>query len=123
MTQRRAPHTAPPTVDTGALEVLASRRRYFATVPERDLLAQVLAVAQMYRWRTYHTHTSRHSAAGFPDLTMVRGNRLVFAELKRVGKAATADQRGWLVDLACVPGVEAYVWTAEDLDMAAKVLA
>jgi hypothetical protein len=30
----------------------------------------------------YHTFDSQHSAAGFPDLVMARGRRLVAAELK-----------------------------------------
>ena len=49
---------------------------------ERELLAAVIDLARLRRWLCYHTHDSRHSAAGFPDLLLVRGRRLMAAELK-----------------------------------------
>jgi hypothetical protein len=47
---------------------------------------------------------------------MVKGNRLVFAELKMPKKKATAAQREWLEALGAVPGVETYLWTPDDID-------
>ena len=44
----------------------------------------------------YHTHDSRRSTAGFPDLVMVSPHRLVFAELKKEKGKATAAQEDWL---------------------------
>jgi hypothetical protein len=44
-----------------------------ATVTERDLQDQVLALARIFRWKVFYPWTSVHSAAGFPDLCMTRG--------------------------------------------------
>ncbi|MEW6583441.1 MAG: VRR-NUC domain-containing protein, partial [Actinomycetota bacterium] len=43
---------------------------------------QVVDLARLRGWLVYHTFDSRHSAAGFPDLILARGDRLVAAELK-----------------------------------------
>lgn len=62
----------------------------------------VQQLAGFHGWRGYHTHRSDRSAAGFPDWTFVRAQRLVFAELKKTGAApnvrvAEAAQRPeWL---------------------------
>ena len=84
---------------------------------------QVLKLARLYHWRYYHTWLSMHSAAGFPDLVLVKGPRLIFAELKRDGEAPTAAQRAWLADLAAVPGVEVAVWRPRDAQQVADILA
>ena len=44
----------------------------------------------------YHTHDSRRSTAGFPDLVMVGPHRLIFSELKKEKGKATAAQEDWL---------------------------
>jgi ribosomal protein L37E len=76
----------------------------------------VLTVAQLCGWRAYHTHDSRRSAAGFPDLVLVRPPRVIFAELKtRTGRASPA-QLDWLQLLRDCPGVETYLWRPADWD-------
>lgn len=60
---------------------------------ELEFQAHVVALAVQLGWWTYHTHDSRRSEPGFPDLTMVRGTRLVFAELKRESGRVTPAQR------------------------------
>jgi len=60
---------------------------------EREFQVHVTTVAEQLGWWTYHTHDSRRSEPGFPDLTLVRGTRLVFAELKREGGRVTPAQR------------------------------
>ena len=91
---------------------------------EDRLLRNVTDLAESLGWRTYHTWRSTHSAAGFPDLTMVRAGRLIFAELKsdRVGAKATTDQLAWLHDLDECAGVEAYLWWPDDLQKIADIL-
>ncbi len=81
-----------------------------ATMTEKELQSQVLALARVYGWRTYHTFDSRHSAAGFPDVVMVRGERLIFAELKTVRGKLSGAQEAWLDELGGYPGREAYCW-------------
>lgn len=72
------------------------------------------ALAKLRGWVWYHTHDSRRSPAGFPDLVLVRGRRLVFAELKREGEKPTAEQQRWLDALAATGAVEAYLWRPSD---------
>lgn len=69
---------------------------------EDELLAEVRALAQGLGWLDYHTHRSQHSPAGFPDLVLVRRERLVFSELKREGKDPTPKQVEWLDGLYAV---------------------
>lgn len=68
---------------------------------EKDLQRQVLNVAKQFGWRTYHTWGSIHSTKGFPDLTCVRGDRLVFIELKAEKGKLSEAQAEWLTDLSC----------------------
>lgn len=52
-------------------------------------------LARQLGYLCYHTHDSRRSEAGFPDLVLV-GRRLIFSELKREGKDPTPAQQDWL---------------------------
>jgi hypothetical protein len=81
---------------------------------EKDFMAAVIALAKSCGWRYYHTHDSRLSAAGFPDLVLVRGGVLVFAELKAATGKPTPDQHAWLDALAAVPGVHTHLWRPAD---------
>ena len=75
-----------------------AQRALFATVSEADLLTEVVRLARIFSWRAYHTHSSLKSAAGFPDLVLVRAGpgtdpgRVLFAELKREGGRLTRRQ-------------------------------
>ena len=62
---------------------------------ERELLVNVRGVAALLGWRTYHTHDSRRSEAGFPDLVLVRAGRLLFRELKTETGRPTPEQLKW----------------------------
>lgn len=92
-----------------------TRSEYRATVTERDWQAQVLAIASAANWLTYHTHDSRRSTAGFPDLTLVRGPRMIFAELKTQKGRVTVEQQKWL-DALGAASVEVYLWRPADVD-------
>jgi len=64
---------------------MAARAKKTAGVPpitEKEWQAQVIKLATMLSWKVFHTHDSRRSTAGYPDLTLVRRSRVVFAELK-----------------------------------------
>ena len=50
---------------------------------------------------------------GFPDLIMVRGPRIVFAELKAERGTTTPEQEHWL-DVLRLAGAETYVWKPAD---------
>ena len=67
-------------------------------------------------WLYYHTMDSRHSAPGFPDLVCVRGDTLLLAELKLLGKQPTLAQQVWLDALAQVTQVHSALWRPSDWD-------
>ena len=52
------------------------------TVSEQAFMATVLQAAEIYGWWTYHTHDSRRSNAGFPDLVLIKPPRVLFLEVK-----------------------------------------
>ena len=81
---------------------------------ESELQGAVIDLAQTFKWRTYHTHDSRRSAAGFPDLVMVRAERLIFAELKSEKGRVSIDQIHWLNALADSGCAEVAVWRPAD---------
>ena len=74
----------------------------------------VIAFARLHGWRYYFTFNSKKSPPGFPDLTLVRPSRIVFAELKTETGKPTDEQCEWLMDLATVAGVEVYLWRPSD---------
>ena len=80
---------------------------------EKQFQANVVKAARTLGWLCYHTHDSRRSEKGFPDLTMVRRDRLLFAELKVGKNKLTPDQQDWLGSLLRA-GQEAFVWRPED---------
>jgi hypothetical protein len=71
-----------------------------------------LALAQ--DWLYYHVLDSRKSPPGYPDITLVRGERALFCELKMPGKQPTPAQQMWLDALAQVQTVSAHLWRPED---------
>lgn len=87
-------------------------------MPESVLQERVRQLFLVHRWRYYHTHRSKHSPAGFPDVCAVRRDRLLFAELKREAARykPSPDQQAWLDDLEGVGwAVEVYLWRPSDL--------
>lgn len=81
-------------------------------------------------WTYYHSPDNRpinghiqNVKAGFPDLTAVRGTRLIFAELKRELGETSDKQDAWLEQLAATGHAEVYVWRPSDLVLVKKILA
>lgn len=80
---------------------------------EKAFQAQVVQYARLHGWLVFHDFDSRRSEPGLPDLLMVRGSRLVFAELK-VGKNKLSEaQEKWVAALEYVTD-NVYVWRPED---------
>jgi len=85
-----------------------------ASISERAFQTAVVELALVFGWSVYHPWMSVRSAAGFPDLVMVRPPRVVFAELKTERGRVTPAQEAWLALLRACPGVEAYLWRPAD---------
>jgi len=95
-----------------------------STVPpvlERELEADVEQLLRTAGWLVYHTHDSRRSAPGFPDIVALRGSRMLVLELKVNGKP-TEDQYRWLQAFDAA-GAAAYVVRPKDLDELAAIVA
>lgn len=82
------------------------------TLSEKEFMSQVIQLAQLFRWKIYHTHNSRKSVAGFPDLLMLRGAKMIVAELKVGRNKITSDQADWLTWFR-VAGAKSYLWTPD----------
>jgi len=88
---------------------------------EREWQSEVVAAARHLGWTVYHTHDSRRSEPGWPDLALVR-DRLVMAELKTdTGKPSAAQER-WLA-LLIAAGVETHLWRPKDREEVLRTLA
>uniref|UniRef100_A0A6M3L386 VRR-NUC domain-containing protein n=1 Tax=viral metagenome TaxID=1070528 RepID=A0A6M3L386_9ZZZZ len=100
-------------------------------ISEADWQNTVIDLARLGKWRCAHFRSVRvqrkdgsvyyqtpvqADGAGYPDLCMVKGNRLIYAELKREGGKATSEQIEWLEALSKVPGVECYIWEPSDYE-------
>ena len=96
------------------------RRSIADTVSEKDFMAAVIKESERLGWKVYHTHDSRKSQAGYPDLTLAR-DRLIVAELKTESGRLTAAQANWLTALA-EAGVECYVWRPSSWTRIVEVL-
>jgi hypothetical protein len=95
---------------------------------EKDLARAIRDLAAMFGWQRYHTHRSDYSPAGFPDETLCRPPRVVFAELKsevawkRPDHGCSPEQLRWLELLRQCPGVEVHLWRPSDLDDIVRTL-
>lgn len=115
-------------------------RRLTATgeLTEAAWQAQIVGLARVYGWaHIYHAPDGGHVPAGagrrrvaggqlpegrgFPDLVLVKGPRLIVAELKsRTGRIGPG-QREWL-DAFYIAGAEAYIWRPADWDKVQAIL-
>lgn len=85
-----------------------------ATLTEADYQAQIIEFAELCGWRVYHTHDSRRSHPGWPDLALVRGKELVFLEVKGAKGRLTREQGEWISVLKDVERVGAWAVWPED---------
>lgn len=89
---------------------------------EDQLLLAVLELAKFAGWRVTHFRPARTAMgwrtaisgdAGWPDLVMVKGTRVVVVELKAARGTLSDAQREWLRDLLRA-GLECHVWRPID---------
>jgi len=92
---------------------------------EKDFQKQVLDYAKLTGWRCCHFRGAwskdgkrymtpvQGDGAGFPDLVLVRGKRLIYAELKQDKGIASPAQKEWLYALT-EASQEVYLWRPRD---------
>jgi hypothetical protein len=99
------------------------RQRMADRMTEAQFLQQVRDLALLTGWTVYHTHDSRRSDAGFPDIVAVnpRQARTIFAELKTQTGRLSDAQKAWLASLA-EAGQETALWRPADLDDIKQIL-
>lgn len=100
-------------------------------INERAFIEHVRRLAIEGGWLYYHTYRSTRSAPGFPDVVMVKGGFVIFAELKDERGKPSAEQQLWLATLtkaARPPAgnrlatVEVYLWRPRDFEQIARRL-
>lgn len=103
-------------VAPGWRALLGLARQHPDRVDEEQWQEVVLSIAITYGWRVYHSYDARRSVPGYPDVTLVRRGRLIFAELKTTAGKVSPEQRAWLSDLSECLGVDTCVWRPSDVD-------
>ena len=86
-------------------------------ITEKQFQSQLIRTACMLNWTVYHTHDSRKSAPGFPDLVMLGHGRQIVAELKTEKGRVSPYQTGWLDAFREVTQPpEVFLWRPSDID-------
>ena len=106
------------TTKTAALPI-ARRATILPRQTEKDFQAQVVETAILHGWKVFHPFSSAYSAKGYPDLTLARAGRVIWAELKGQNGRLTGAQRAWL---SALPEGHTFVWRPSDWDEIVKVL-
>jgi hypothetical protein len=93
-----------------------------ATMAEAQLQDNIVELAHLFGWRVLLVRPARTAhgwrtpfgadGVGWPDLTLVRGDQIVFAELKSTKGRVTDEQQAWLDALMHVGKV--CVWRPVD---------
>lgn len=96
------------------------RKRDVTRITEKQFMAQVVAFAKLHGWLVYHTHDSRRSERGFPDLVLVRGECHIW-ELKVKPGTLSVEQADWIEALRGA-GMKAQVLYPSDWFWIQKVL-
>jgi len=96
---------------------LTPTERALRAKSEKQWEGEVEGILRTFGWSVYHTHDSRHSASGFPDVVAIRARNadVLVAELKRETEDPTPEQLEWL-RLFDLIGVDGYVWRPRDVD-------
>lgn len=86
------------------------RRQLADAMSEAQLQSAVLSQCVALGLLAYHTHDSRRSQSGFPDLTIVGAGGVLFRELKTEVGRPSSTQVTWLKALQAA-GADAKVWS------------
>lgn len=81
----------------------------YSRVSEAEFQANILEFVRTLGLQAYHTHDSRRSQPGFPDLVIVGRKRVLFRELKTMSGVVSDDQKYWLSILHAA-GADVAIW-------------
>lgn len=70
---------------------------------EAEFMQQIIDTARLLKWHVYHTHDSRRSEPGFPDICLVR-DRVVFLEVKTETGRVSPAQAEWIAAITAAGG-------------------
>ena len=93
--------------------VTAGHRIPKRIMTEKDFQGRIVKFAKMMGWHVYHTHDSRRSEPGFPDLVLAK-DRVMYRELKSEKGKLTIDQKAWAASLQRA-GADYSVWRPSQL--------
>lgn len=103
---------------------------------EEYLQQQIIDLAHLHHWRVAHFRTARiqrkdgsvyyatpvqADGEGFPDLVLLKGNRVIVAEIKSEKGKLSDAQTEWL-NAWELAGAEVYVWRPKDWETIEKRL-
>lgn len=101
---------------------LSDYEKQLRAIKEKDWQAKVVRIATLNGWKHYHPPDNKpingriqKVVSGYPDLTLVRDGKIIFAELKRETGRLSDDQIDWLDELRKC-GIDCYVWRPSDID-------
>ncbi len=99
------------------------RRQVESAMTEKEFMVEIIHHARIFGWLVYHTHDSRHSAKGYPDLTLCHSKlkRILFMEVKTERGKVGAAQYEWL-DAINAAGGTARVVRPSDWDQVVRLL-
>jgi hypothetical protein len=107
---------------------LSSQDKAWRAISEKDWQNRVEQLALFLGWKYYHAPDNRpvHGriqkiVAGFPDCVLVKGNRLIFAELKKEVGVVSEAQQLWM-DALEATGAEVYVWRPSQMREVQQIL-
>ena len=84
-------------------------------ISEKALQDTIVQAAIRANWFAYHTHDSRRSTPGFPDLVLLRGDQCLVYELKTARGRIRPEQTAWLAAFN-EAGIPARIVRPADLD-------
>ncbi len=100
--------------------------------PEEAFMRRIMDLAKQAGWWCYHARSARTAkgwrtpvsgdGAGFPDLLLSRGRRLVLIECKVVGGKPTTEQKTWMEKLK-ETGAECFCLSPKDWEKIEVLLA
>jgi hypothetical protein len=91
-------------------------------VTEKDFQKTVTDALTAFGWRWCHFRPARtqrgwrtalSGSPGFPDLVAVRGDRIIYVELKAMNGELRDEQRAWLSNLGAA-GADCHCWRPDD---------